>query len=62
MSEKEKTSKISASDRTAVRFYFGNALAGLLAGKSGYRNTEIVNEAYAVGMMAFEMEKSRFNS
>lgn len=46
-------------DRTAMRFYFGNALAGLLANANlGYvRPAEIIQEALSYARMAVKKEE-----
>lgn len=55
--KKEKTPKLSQSDKTAMRFYFGNALCGVLADHTlRQRPTEALNAAWEWAKMAKQWE------
>lgn len=58
---KDKTTKLNTADRTALRFYFGTALGGLLADRdSRQRPLEIVAEAFEYAKMAKKWEDDKF--
>ena len=58
---KEKTSNYTSQDKTALRFYFGNALAGYLNDPHlRQRPNELVDYAFNLAVQALEAEKKRF--
>lgn len=56
--QKKTPKEISSGDKVALRFYMGNALAGLIARSPTGRPDEIIREAYEYARKCLEYEEN----